>query len=124
MHAADVLGRRFFAHENDGRALFGEFFRVLRPGGRLCILEITRPENKLHAALLKGYMRGVVPWLAKLAARQTDTPLLWSYYWDTINACAAPGAVLLTLERAGFENVHRHVELKIFSEYLAQKPAS
>ncbi len=28
------------------------------------------------------------------------------------------------LENAGFESVHRHVELKIFSEYLGQKPAS
>ena len=111
-------------HIADLSVAFGEFFRVLRPGGRLCILEITRPENKFHAALLKGYMRGVVPWLAKLAARQTDTPLLWSYYWDTIDACAAPDAVLHTLEKAGFESVHRHVELKIFSEYLAQKPAS
>lgn len=110
-------------HIADLSAAFCEFFRVLRPGGRLCILEITRPGKKLQAALLKYYLREVVPWLAKLAARQADTSLLWSYHWDTIDACATPGSVLHTLESAGFRSAHRHVELKIFSEYRAEKPA-
>ncbi len=109
-------------HIADLSVAFCEFFRVLRPGGRLCILEVTRPEKRFHAALLKCYLHGVVPWLAKLAARQADTPLLWSYYWDTINACASPGGVLHTLESSGFASVHRHLELGIFSEYRAQKP--
>lgn len=109
-------------HIADLSVAFCEFFRVLRPGGRLCILEVTRPEKRFHAALLKCYLHGVVPWLAKLAARQADTPLLWSYYWDTIDTCAAPGGVLHTLESAGFASVHRHLELGIFSEYRAQKP--
>ncbi|MGQ0577725.1 MAG: class I SAM-dependent methyltransferase [Betaproteobacteria bacterium] len=110
-------------HIADLSVAFCEFFRVLRPGGRLCILEISRPERKLHAAVLKFYLRGVVPWLARLAARQTDTPLLWSYYWDTIDKCAAPESVLRTLESAGFSSVRRHLELGIFSEYQARKPA-
>lgn len=109
-------------HIADLSVAFREFFRVLKPGGRLCILEITRPEKKFHALLLKCYLRGIVPWLARLAARQTDTPLLWSYYWDTIDACAAPERVLRTLESAGFPSAHRHLELGIFSEYRAQKP--
>jgi demethylmenaquinone methyltransferase/2-methoxy-6-polyprenyl-1,4-benzoquinol methylase len=67
-------------HVSDLTAAFGEFFRVLRPGGRICLLEITRPRGRFAAILLKAYLRGIVPWVARIAARHDDTPLLWSYY--------------------------------------------
>ncbi len=44
------------------------------------------------------------------------------YYWDTIDACAAPGEILAAIRDAGFVEVSRHVELGIFSEYCARKP--
>lgn len=64
-----------------------------------------------------------MPWLAKFASRSADTPVLWTYYWDTIDACAPPGRVMDTLTAAGFLEVNRHLELGIFSEYRAGKPA-
>lgn len=108
-------------HLSDLTAAFGEFHRVLRPGGRLLVLEITRPQGRLALALLKGYMRAVVPTIAKVVARQRSTSELWRYYWDTIEACVPPATVVETLRKAGFHDVQRHVELGIFSEYTARK---
>jgi len=109
-------------HISDLSVAFAEFWRVLRPGGRICLLEITRPAGSLSRVLLKAYMRGVVPVLAKMVARQAETPQLMRFYWDTIEACVAPQVIMSAIANAGFENVTRHVELGIFSEYRAYKP--
>ncbi len=109
-------------HLGDVTAAFNEFLRVLKPGGLLCILEFTLPNGSLSRALLKGYMRGVVPWLAARLARHNEMPKLMRYTWETIEACVPPAMVMRGLERAGFHQVTRHVELGIFAEYRAVKP--
>jgi len=109
-------------HIGDLSAAFKEFMRVLVPGGRLCLLEITPPAAKLPRALLKTYMRGIVPFVARYLAANSDSPRLMRYYWDTIEACAPPQSILQSIRDAGFEAVHRYVELGIFSEYRALKP--
>jgi demethylmenaquinone methyltransferase/2-methoxy-6-polyprenyl-1,4-benzoquinol methylase len=109
-------------HVSDMSVAFAEFHRVLKPGGKVCILEITPPKGKISTALLKGYCKHVVPALAKLVAKDKDTAQLWRYYWDTIEACATPEKVMSTLENAGFVNVRRTVDVGMFSTYLADKP--
>ena len=109
-------------HVGDLAAAFTEFFRVLRPGGRLCLLEITRPDRALSRLLLKTYMARVVPFAARLVARDSGTPTLMRYYWDTIEMCIPPRSIQAALGAAGFVDLQRHVELGIFSEYCARKP--
>jgi len=107
-------------HIADFAAAAAEFRRVLKPGGRLLLLEITRPEGRMSELLLKAYMRGVVPAIARVVSRSRTTPMLWRYYWDTIAACVPPAQVQQTLANAGLVEVERHVELGIFSEYRAR----
>ena len=109
-------------HLPDVHAAFAEFHRVLRPGGRLVILEITKPTGRMGTMLLRTYMRACVPLLARLVARQRDTAELWRYYWDTIEACIPPASVLAALHAAGFTQVACHTELGMFSEYTATRP--
>jgi len=122
-HSAEFLSMGYaLRHIGDLGAALQEFKRVLVPGGRLCLLEITRPEGRLARSLLRAYLRGVVPWLARGLARHRDTPELMRYYWDTIDACVSPSAILAAITQAGFVDARRHVELGIFSEYCARVP--
>jgi demethylmenaquinone methyltransferase/2-methoxy-6-polyprenyl-1,4-benzoquinol methylase len=109
-------------HIGDLSAAFKEFMRVLVPGGRLCLLEITAPAGSLPRAFLKIYMRRIVPFVARYLAAHPDSPRLMRYYWDTIEACAPPQSILQSMRDAGFIAADRYVELGIFSEYRALKP--
>lgn len=109
-------------HLPDLRRAFAEFHRVLRPGGRVCILEISRPEGAIRRKLFSGYMRHVLPTVARLGGSAKQTKQLWHYYGQTIDHCVAPQAILDTLSTVGFARASRHVSLGIFSEYTGTKP--
>ena len=108
-------------HISDLGVAFAEFERVLKPGGRLCILEITQAQGAFGRWLLKNYMRGVIPLLTRFISRQQNTATIWRYYWDSIEACVPPEQVLATLSSAGLSQVGRHLEIGVFSEYHAVK---
>jgi demethylmenaquinone methyltransferase/2-methoxy-6-polyprenyl-1,4-benzoquinol methylase len=109
-------------HVDDMAPAFAEFHRVLKPGGRASILEITRPAGRLGRAALRAYMgllSGIVRITRPGASRTSE---LWAYYWQTIDRCAPPGRVMEALREAGFEEVSRRVELGVFSEYTMRRP--
>lgn len=109
-------------HLSDLVVAFKEFNRVLKPGGKVCILEITRPNNIIARGFLRFYIRVVIPVLARLTFCHKDVGILWEYYWETIQVCVPPEKVMEAMQAAGFVDVQRHVELGIFSEYTGRKP--
>ena len=61
-------------HVSDLHRAFSEFFRVLRPGGRLCLLEITAPRRPDSTRLLRAHMRCVVPLVTRIATGRAASP--------------------------------------------------
>jgi len=109
-------------HVGDLDQAFGEYLRVLHPGGRACIMEISRPESRFGQLALRAYIRGVVPFLARLTRSQADVKLLWEYYGETIELAVEPERILDAMRRSGFVDVECSVTFGIFREYLGRKP--
>ncbi len=106
-------------HVADLEGTFGEYRRVLRPGGKVLVLEITRPASPLRYRLTRCYLRRVVPALARLGGRDART--IMQYYWDTIDSCVPPETILAAMAAAGLARPERAVLFDLFSEYTAER---
>ncbi|MGZ5433757.1 MAG: class I SAM-dependent methyltransferase [Thermoanaerobaculia bacterium] len=109
-------------HFADLSVVFSECRRVLRPGGKLVILEITAPESRVARAFLGAYMGRFAPAVIRVRTRSARTAELFLYYWETTRDCVRPEVIVDALRAAGFEDVKRKVELGIFSEYTGTRP--
>jgi demethylmenaquinone methyltransferase / 2-methoxy-6-polyprenyl-1,4-benzoquinol methylase len=110
-------------HVGDLDKAFSEYLRVLRPGGKVCLMEISRPKGRLLRGLLWFHISVLVPLLARLTGRHADVKRLWAYYGDTIEAALDPDTIQDALRRAGFIDVACSVSLGVFREYTGVKPA-
>lgn len=78
-----------------------ECYRVLKPGGRLAILEFSKPKSRRLDALYRIYRRA---WpLAGLFVVGNAQP--YQYLVESIDEHPAQEAMLLLLEVAGFKNL-------------------
>jgi demethylmenaquinone methyltransferase/2-methoxy-6-polyprenyl-1,4-benzoquinol methylase len=116
----DVLSMGYaLRHVPDLRTTFQEYRRVLKPGGKVLLLEITPPRSRLATVFLKLYMGRILPVLARFGRGGRTTQTLMEYYWETIESCVPPDVILGALKDAGFSQVERRVEIGMMSEYTA-----
>lgn len=89
----------------DRGAAFGEARRVLAPGGRLVVLEFSKPPRRIARFGHRLWLRLAVPGVARVAAAGSGGSGPYRYLRDSIFAFPDPGLLAEELERAGFERV-------------------
>jgi demethylmenaquinone methyltransferase/2-methoxy-6-polyprenyl-1,4-benzoquinol methylase len=79
-----------------------EFRRVLRPGGRLVILEFSQPRSRLVRGLYDLYSRTMIPRLGGWLSGRRDA---YQYLHDSIRQWPDPEALSHLIGQAGFGSV-------------------
>jgi demethylmenaquinone methyltransferase/2-methoxy-6-polyprenyl-1,4-benzoquinol methylase len=109
-------------HVSDLVRAFSEYHRVLRPGGRVWILEGHVPASPLGHRLTRFAWKTVIPGLTLLATRDRRAKELMDYYWDTVEQCVPPAQIVEAMRKAGFERPRFQVVVPgAFCEYTATK---
>lgn len=108
-------------HVTDLETTFREYARVLKPGGKVLILEVTKPAGTIGGFFFRLYFGRVYPFLSGLFTRSRDAREMMRYYWQTMDACVPPATVLEALRTAGLAEVKRNTALGLFSEYTGVK---
>jgi SAM-dependent methyltransferase len=103
---------------------FAEYRRVLKPGGRLLLLEVSRPRSAATRWVIRVYFQRVLRGSSGSRRATAMPPLLMEYYWDTIDECVPPATILAALRQTGFVDVEHRIFGGCLSEYLARKPAA
>jgi demethylmenaquinone methyltransferase/2-methoxy-6-polyprenyl-1,4-benzoquinol methylase len=108
-------------HVTDLETAFREYHRVLKPGGKVLILEVTKPAGAFSAFLFQLYFGRIYPALTQIFTRSSDARAMMRYYWETMDACVPPDTVLEALRATGLTEVKRTTMLGLFSEYTGVK---
>src|SRR3954467_4632547 len=87
----DVLSMGYaLRHVADLRATFQEYRRVLKPGGKVLLLEITPPSSRLAHRLLSFYRGPPPPFMARFGRGGKGPGEMMAYYWNPMEPCVPP----------------------------------
>ena len=93
-----AFGIRNFKDRTQG---LREMLRVLKPGGRCLILELTTPKTPVVAQLYSVYSQAILPRIGEVVSRHN---LAYSYLPTSISEFPENAAFLSLMRDAGFRN--------------------
>ncbi len=94
-----AFGIRNFVHLEQG---LGEMVRVLKPGGRMAILELSTPDNPFVRFFYNIYTRRIIPWLGSCIAGNREA---YTYLPSSIERFPKGTAMVDKLKAAGGREV-------------------
>jgi len=111
-----AFGVRNFENLEKGLA---EMCRVLRPGGRVVILEFSKPHIFPFKQLYNGYFKYLLPLIGRLTSRDVRA---YTYLFESVQAFPEGNDFLNILSKTGYHNpVCERLTLGICTIYSATK---
>ena len=112
------FGVRNFEHLSIGLT---EMNRVLKPGGKLVVLEFSKPKTTAFKGLYKIYMNVVAPGVGKMISKNQAA---YQYLNDSVKAFPEGENFIRIMETCGYSNTRlRRLSLGICSLYIGEKKA-
>ncbi len=121
-HSFDCVSAAFGVRNfEDILAGYCEMYRVLRPGGMLCVLELSTPPGRFVRPLYDFYTRRIIPFIGRLISRDRDA---YTYLPRSIAAVPARADMTAIMEQAGFVRAtYKPLTFGVCTLYTAFKPA-
>lgn len=111
-----AFGIRNFEHKEQG---LREFYRVLKPGGKAVILELSVPTGRTARRLYDVYFMHVLPWVGGLISGDKAA---YRYLPASVHAFPSPEVFMEMLRDAGFTQVrHRSLSFGLCRMYIGEK---
>jgi demethylmenaquinone methyltransferase/2-methoxy-6-polyprenyl-1,4-benzoquinol methylase len=102
----------------DRKLGLAEMWRVLRPGGRMIILEFSTPRSKLFRRLYYFYFRRLLPVVGGMLSRYNA----YKYLPDSVLEFPSLEEFSRMISDAGFRNIHLHeLTFGIATIYVGEK---
>lgn len=99
-----------------------EMYRVLKPGGKLVVLEFSKPKQRWFSGIYNLYMNVVTPGIGKMVSKNREA---YQYLNSSVKAFPEGETFLHILEKSGFtETTLKRLSLGICTIYCGRKRTS
>nr|MDE6239053.1 class I SAM-dependent methyltransferase [Muribaculaceae bacterium] len=112
-----AYGVRNFEHLDRG---YAEMFRVLKPGGLLCVVELSTPVNPIIKPFYKLYTKFIIPTVGRMVSKDSRA---YSYLPESIAAVPQGDDMLRLMRDAGFTDTKfKRLTFGVCTIYTGHKP--